>query len=102
MSPLPSIGVPSASTTRPRKPSADRDTGGLAASAHKAALGDLGIVAKEDAADLIVAQVLHHAINAGGEQENFAIGGMLKATDNGNLIANGENRTRSLPLLRTG
>ena len=72
---------------------ADRDTGGLAASAHKAALGDLGIVAKEDAADLIAAQVLHHALNAGGEQENLAVGGMLKATDNGDLIANGENRT---------
>ena len=40
-----------------------------------------------------MAQVLHHALNAGGKQENLAVGGMLKATDNGDLIANGENRT---------
>ena len=109
--PRPSIGLPSGSTTRPRKRVADGDREDLAGAAHRLALLDLANVAEEDDTDLADVEVQGEAEEAVLELQQLvghrrvetldardAVTGLHDATD---LFAGGARRVRrDVPLDR--
>ena len=72
ISPLPSSGMPSGSTTRPRNAVADGHGQHLAGAPHLLALFHLAEVAEDDHADLADVQVEREAADPAGELKQFA------------------------------
>ena len=64
---------------------AHRHAGGFQRPADHASGGDLLAAAEEDAAHAIPAQILHHALHAGAEQQYFAVLGVIQALDGGDF-----------------
>ena len=75
---------------------ADGYARGLAAAAHPAALGyGLG-AAEEDAAELVLTQLLHHALDPAGEEQYLAVGGVLEPGHGGDAVAHREHLAQLL------
>ena len=63
------------------------DAGTLAGSRHTGALSDRTLLIKEDGADVVAADVLHHALDAVLKEDNLAVLGMLEAFDRHDAVA---------------
>ena len=63
---------------------------------HQATLFHNRVVAKKDAADFVAIQVLHHAANAVGKQQNFAIECARQAGNRGDAVFHGEHSAGGL------
>ena len=94
--PLPSIGVPSPSTTRPSKP-LPTGTSTIGAGARDGvALADLLVVAEDHHADVVGFQVQRHAAQAGaGEFDHLAGHAVLQAEHAGDAVADATAPGRS-------
>ena len=86
-SPRPSIGSPSGSTTRPRKPSPTGHREDLAGALDRLALLDAGEVAEDDGADLADVEVQRQAEDAVLELEQLVGHGRGQALDVGDAVA---------------
>ena len=65
--------------------------GGLPAAADGIPRPDLLAAAEEHAADALAPQVLHHALDAAGEEQDLAVADVLQSADGGDLIPHGED-----------
>jgi hypothetical protein len=91
--PLPSIGLPSASTTRPSSslPTGNVDDG--AGALDGVAFLDLAVGAEDDDADIVAFEVEGHAAHAAGELDHLTGLDVVEAVDAGDAVADGENLT---------
>ena len=88
---MPSMGWPRASTTRPRKAS---PTGIPAVFPLRRTLSPARIswlLPKSTQPTLVAPQVLHHALDAAGEEQDLAVADVLQSADGGDLIPHGED-----------
>ena len=76
----------------------DADAGALAGADHAAAFLDLDIAAEQNDADAVGAHILHHALDAGVEDDDLAIGGVVNAVDAGDAVAYGLDSSDLLEL----
>ena len=77
---------------------AHRYAGYLAGAAHRVAGFDAAAVAKQDAAQLIGPQLLHHTLDAVGKDQHLAVDGVLQAGDGGDLVAHRQHGAHLLGL----
>ena len=67
------------------------DAGGLAGTVHGAALADLLHPAKQDAADAVAPQLLHHAPDAALKEQDLAVGRVFQASHIGDAVRHGQH-----------
>ena len=70
---------------------AHRHPGGLSAAADAVPGVDLLAAAEEHAADTVPLQVLGHALDTAGEEQDLAVADVLQPADGGDLIPHGED-----------
>ena len=85
--PLPSIGSPSASTTRPKQAAADRHVDDGAGALDGIAFADAAVVAEDDDADIVAFEVERHAPHAVRELDHLAGLDLVEAVDAGDAVA---------------
>ena len=85
--PLPSIGLPRPSTTRPQQPLADGHVDDGAGALDGVAFLDLRIRAEDDDADIVSFQVERHALNAIGKRDHLTGLDVVEAMDARNAVA---------------
>ena len=79
----------------------DRNAGGFIRASDRAAGTDRRLVVKQNAADALFAQILHHAAHAVFKQQYLAVSCVRKTGDLGDPVAHGEHRA-DLPGKRPG
>ena len=85
--PLPSMGLPSASTTRPEQALADRHLDDGAGALDGVAFLDAAVVAEDHDADVVGLEVQRHAADAAGELHHLAGLHLVEAVDAGDAVA---------------
>ena len=99
--PLPSIGLPRPSTTRPSRFLADRDVHDCAGALDGIAFLDRAVIAENNDADVVGFKVQRHAADAAGKLDHFASLDVVEAVDAGDTVTDGQHLTdfRDLGLL---
>ena len=89
--PLPSIGLPSASTTRPSRLLADRHVDDGAGALDRLAFLDLAVGAENDDADVVALEVERHAARAVLEFDHLAGLHLVEAVGAGDAVADAQH-----------
>ena len=101
IAPLPSIGSPRASTTRPSRRLADGHVDDRAGALDDVAFADVAVGAEDDDADVVDLEVQRHAADAAGELDHLAGLDVVEPVHAGDAVADREHpaHLRDLGLL---